>query len=197
MVPPRASLPKAGVSAVDATFGALAFVETEESTWRGVFGVHRQKLLDAVRLSSRGLVKSHQRFSARPRQLCGSRGTRVHWTGSGLVPEETVSNDFPCSCQGAAANGGRSSFWVHGAVFGIINCFGVLYPVIHDLAPDKEQASFHASLVGSLCVGSTFAMSPVASLLADKFGARITVICGGLIGSLGLLLSSWAFKASI
>lgn len=87
-----------------------------------------------------------------------------------------------------------ASFWVHGAVFGIINCFGVLYPVIHDLAPDKEQASFHASLVGSLCVGTTFAMSPVASLLADKFGARITVICGGLIGSIGLLLSSWAFK---
>ncbi|KAH7937327.1 hypothetical protein HPB49_010771 [Dermacentor silvarum] len=87
-----------------------------------------------------------------------------------------------------------ASFWVHGAVFGIINCFGVLYPVIHDLAPDKEQASFHASLVGSLCVGSTFAMSPVASLLADKFGARITVVCGGIIGSVGLLLSSWAFR---
>nr|XP_054922868.1 monocarboxylate transporter 10-like isoform X2 [Dermacentor andersoni] len=87
-----------------------------------------------------------------------------------------------------------ASFWVHGAVFGIINCFGVLYPVIHDLAPDKEQASFHASLVGSLCVGSTFAMSPVASLLADKFGARITVVCGGIIGSVGLLMSSWAFR---
>ncbi|KAK8788746.1 hypothetical protein V5799_021478 [Amblyomma americanum] len=87
-----------------------------------------------------------------------------------------------------------ASFWVHGAVFGIINCFGVLYPVIHDLAPDKEQASFHAALVGSLCVGTTFAMSPVASLLADKFGARIIVVCGGIIGVVGLLLSSWAFK---
>lgn len=87
-----------------------------------------------------------------------------------------------------------ASFWVHGVVFGIINCFGVLYPVIHDLAPDKDQASFHAALVGSLCVGTTFAMSPVASLLADKFGARITVVCGGVIGVVGLLLSSWAFK---
>ncbi|XP_077541928.1 monocarboxylate transporter 10-like [Haemaphysalis longicornis] len=87
-----------------------------------------------------------------------------------------------------------ASFWVHGSVFGIINCFGVLYPTIHDLAPDKDQASFHASLVGSLCVGTTFALSPVASLLADKFGARLTVVCGGLIGTLGLLLSAWAFR---
>ncbi|XP_040076114.3 monocarboxylate transporter 10 [Ixodes scapularis] len=90
-----------------------------------------------------------------------------------------------------------ASFWVHGAVFGLINCFGVLYPEIYRLTEDDERASFHTSLVGSVCVGATFSLSPVASLLADRIGFRSTVISGGLLAASGLLLSSWVLQVPL
>ncbi|CAN7988688.1 unnamed protein product, partial [Ixodes hexagonus] len=90
-----------------------------------------------------------------------------------------------------------ASFWVHGAVFGLINCFGVLYPEVYKLAADDERASFHTSLVGSLCVGVTFSLSPVASLLADRVGIRATVVLGGLLATAGLVLSSCLLKVPL
>jgi MCP family monocarboxylic acid transporter-like MFS transporter 10 len=40
-------------------------------------------------------------------------------------------------------------------------------------------------------VGTTFLLSPISGMLADKFGIRQTVFMGGLIASLGMLLSSF------
>ncbi|XP_011701734.1 PREDICTED: monocarboxylate transporter 10-like, partial [Wasmannia auropunctata] len=45
-------------------------------------------------------------------------------------------------------------------------------------------------LVGSLTIGTTFFLSPVAGILTDKFGIQTTTFVGGAIASVGLLLSS-------
>jgi len=44
--------------------------------------------------------------------------------------------------------------------------------------------------VGSLTIGTTFFLSPVAGILTDKFGIQMTTFVGGVIASTGLLLSS-------
>lgn len=46
------------------------------------------------------------------------------------------------------------------------------------------------ALVGSLTIGTTFFLSPIAGILTDKFGIQTTTFVGGAIASLGLLLSS-------
>lgn len=47
-----------------------------------------------------------------------------------------------------------------------------------------------SALVGSLTIGTTFFLSPIAGILTDKFGIQITTFVGGAIASVGLLLSS-------
>nr|CAD7265404.1 unnamed protein product [Timema shepardi] len=46
------------------------------------------------------------------------------------------------------------------------------------------------ALVGSLAIGTTFFLSPVAGILTDKIGIRTTTFIGGLLASGGMLLSS-------
>lgn len=47
-----------------------------------------------------------------------------------------------------------------------------------------------SALVGSLTIGTTFFLSPIAGILTDKFGIQITTFVGGAIAFVGLLLSS-------
>ena len=42
-----------------------------------------------------------------------------------------------------------------------------------------------------MAVGTTFALSPVSGILADKLGIRLTVFLGSLIAALGMLASSF------
>lgn len=83
------------------------------------------------------------------------------------------------------------SFWIHGVVFGLINSFGVLYVEILNLTDDKEHAASYASLVGSICIGATFFLSAVSSMLTDRFGVRPTVVAGGILATAAVLISSW------
>ena len=64
------------------------------------------------------------------------------------------------------------SFLVNGIVFSIINCFGILFSHLKQSLEEAgdEDASFKCSLVGSLAIGSTFALSFVAGVLVDKVG---------------------------
>ena len=64
------------------------------------------------------------------------------------------------------------SFLVNGIVFSIINCFGILFGHLKESLEEAgdEDASFKCSLVGSLAIGSTFALSFVAGVLVDKVG---------------------------
>lgn len=49
-----------------------------------------------------------------------------------------------------------------------------------------------SALVGSLTLGTTFILSPVAGVITDKIGMRYTVMLGGLFTSSGMFLSSFA-----
>ncbi len=78
----------------------------------------------------------------------------------------------------------------NGVIFGIINSFGVIFVQLKELYAGDDAAT-KASLVGSISVGCTFFLSPVSGILADKLGIRKTVFLGGLVASLGMLLSSF------
>lgn len=47
------------------------------------------------------------------------------------------------------------------------------------------------ALVGSLTVGTTFLMSPIAGVLVDRIGIRTTTFIGGFIATNSLLISSY------
>ncbi|XP_011188117.1 monocarboxylate transporter 10 isoform X2 [Zeugodacus cucurbitae] len=86
-----------------------------------------------------------------------------------------------------------SAFICNGVIFGIINTYGILYALLNDrlLQAGDKEASSKAALVGSLTIGTTFLFSPVAGVLTDKIGLRLTTLIGGLLSAIGLLLSSF------
>lgn len=82
-----------------------------------------------------------------------------------------------------------ASFLCNGVIFGIINSYGVLYVHLKEGYKGDPAAATKASLVGSLAVGTTFLLSPIASILVDKFGIRKTAFTGGFIAFIGKLLN--------
>ncbi|XP_017774176.1 PREDICTED: monocarboxylate transporter 10 isoform X2 [Nicrophorus vespilloides] len=85
------------------------------------------------------------------------------------------------------------SFFCNGILFGVINTYSVLYNEIYENlnAQNVTDASSKAALVGSLAMGTTFMVSPVAGVLTDAIGIRVTTFLGGFIASGGMLLSSF------
>ena len=59
---------------------------------------------------------------------------------------------------------------------------------------NSANAATKASLVGAIAVGATFFLSPVSAMLTDRYGIRKTAISGGLIATLGMLLSSFCLE---
>nr|AZS64102.1 monocarboxylate transporter [Lygus hesperus] len=102
---------------------------------------------------------------------------------------------------GAAAPDGGSRAWLvmigsflcNGLIFGLINTYSVIYSRLHkDLEADQvPDASSKAALVGSLAIGTTFFLSPIAGILTDKIGVRLTTFLGGLLAFVGLFSSSY------
>ncbi|XP_030370865.1 monocarboxylate transporter 10 isoform X2 [Scaptodrosophila lebanonensis] len=86
-----------------------------------------------------------------------------------------------------------SAFLCNGVIFGFINTYGVLHSLLTDRLTEKgdTDASSKAALVGSLTIGTTFLLSPVAGCLTDKIGLRLTTFAGGVLSAGGLLLSSF------
>ncbi|XP_071955205.1 monocarboxylate transporter 10-like [Antedon mediterranea] len=85
-----------------------------------------------------------------------------------------------------------ASTWTNGTVFGILNCFGVL---LIQILTELEGANLTtAALIGSVSIGLTFCLSPLASTLTDIFGCRKTALVGGLLASIGVFASSFATK---
>lgn len=90
-------------------------------------------------------------------------------------------------------------FLTNGILFGICNCFGILYVYFKkelEQAGTKD-ATVIASLVGSLSIGTTFLVSPVAGIMIDSFGLRRTAMLGGIIATVGMLASSFACNNGI
>ncbi|XP_034486231.1 monocarboxylate transporter 10 isoform X1 [Drosophila innubila] len=86
-----------------------------------------------------------------------------------------------------------SAFLCNGVIFGLINTYGVLHKLLTErlTAQGDLEANSKAALVGSLAIGTTFFLSPVAGCLTDKIGLRLTTFTGGMIAAGGLLLSSF------
>lgn len=84
------------------------------------------------------------------------------------------------------------SFTINGVLFSIINTYSLIYPELQKRLTEagETEVSSKAALVGSLTIGTTFFLSPVAGILTDKFGIQTTTFVGGAIASVGLLLSS-------
>lgn len=85
------------------------------------------------------------------------------------------------------------SFTINGILFSIINTYSLIYLELQKRLTDvgESEVSSKAALVGSLTIGTTFFLSPVAGILTDKFGIQITTFVGGAIASGGLFLSSF------
>jgi len=81
----------------------------------------------------------------------------------------------------------------NGIVFGIVNSSGQIFEALVEMyhKQNDPDAATKASLVGSMQIGATFALSPVSGILADKFGIRRTAFFGGFIATLGVFLSSF------
>lgn len=86
-----------------------------------------------------------------------------------------------------------SAFVCNGVIFGIINTYGVIHSLLTDRLAEQgdSAASSKAALVGSLTIGTTFLLSPVAGCLTDKIGLRLTTFLGGVLSAGGLLMSSF------
>ncbi|XP_046404401.1 monocarboxylate transporter 10 isoform X2 [Ischnura elegans] len=86
-----------------------------------------------------------------------------------------------------------ASFLTNGIVFGVMNSYSVIYAVLQAKleAEGVGDASSKASLVGSLTIGCTFALSPVAGVLTDRFGIRPTAVFGGCLAAIGMMASSF------
>ncbi|XP_048505544.1 monocarboxylate transporter 10 isoform X3 [Athalia rosae] len=85
-----------------------------------------------------------------------------------------------------------ASFFINGVLFGIINAYSVVYIKLQAGLQETgdTEASSKAALVGSLTIGTTFLLSPIAGILTDKIGIRLTTFIGGALASGGMLLSS-------
>ena len=51
-----------------------------------------------------------------------------------------------------------------------------------------------AALVGSLTIGTTFFLSFLVGMLADKIGLRLTSVIGGTLATLGMALSAVGYR---
>ncbi len=86
------------------------------------------------------------------------------------------------------------SFLCNGAIFGIINSYGALFVFLKEGYKDDPDSATKASFVGSLAIGMTFLLSPISSIMIDKFGIRRTSILGAVLAFLGMLFSAFSVE---
>ncbi|XP_037080716.1 monocarboxylate transporter 10-like [Pollicipes pollicipes] len=115
-------------------------------------------------------------------------------------PEKRPDGADPPGARDTEKDGGAAgwlvvlvSFLCNGIIFGIVNCYGVLYVALLQKmeANGVANAAFKCSLVGSLCTGLTFLMSAASGVLADQAGLRRTAFFGAILAFVGLLISAF------
>ncbi|XP_011299963.1 monocarboxylate transporter 10 isoform X3 [Fopius arisanus] len=84
------------------------------------------------------------------------------------------------------------SFTINGILFSVINSYSLIFLKLSEILRDagETEVSSKASLVGSLTIGTTFFLSPVAGILTDRIGIQMTTFIGGALAFGGMLLSS-------
>ncbi|XP_020619487.1 monocarboxylate transporter 10-like [Orbicella faveolata] len=73
-------------------------------------------------------------------------------------------------------------------VLGIQNNTGIIYKA---LLEEFKQSKGETSWVVSIGLGMMFLFAPVTSALCERVGCRVVAFCGGLLGVLGFVLSSF------
>jgi len=83
-------------------------------------------------------------------------------------------------------------FLCNGVIFGILNTFGILYVELRQKMEEAgiEDSAFKCSLVGSSAIGTTFFLSFIVGVIADKIGLRLTTVIGGIMCTAGMAISS-------
>ncbi|XP_043485043.1 monocarboxylate transporter 10 isoform X2 [Leptopilina heterotoma] len=89
------------------------------------------------------------------------------------------------------------SFLINGILFSVINSYSPIYGNLKQRLNDAglSDTAEKAAIVGSLQLGTTFGMSPVAGILTKKIGLPVTTFLGGLIASLGVLISAFVLDS--
>ncbi|KAL4220520.1 Mct1p [Mactra antiquata] len=79
-----------------------------------------------------------------------------------------------------------ASFMIHVIADGIVYSFGIFYiEFLNYYKGGKGETAW----VGSLVPGVTLSVGPVASILTNKYGCRVTTIAGAIIAAAGFVLS--------
>lgn len=104
------------------------------------------------------------------------------------IPEVMIKEEAECPDGGYGWVICLAAAVIQFVIFGIHNNFGVLYThLMRDLKVDPTEGAW----VGSLAFGMNFLCGPIASSLCQRYGCRLVASVGGLIGVLGLLLTSF------
>lgn len=81
------------------------------------------------------------------------------------------------------------SFMIHVIADGIVYSFGIFYMEFLDY---YKGGKGETAWVGSLVPGVTLTVGPLASILTNKYGCRVTTIAGAIIAAAGFILSLFA-----
>ncbi|KAF9436349.1 hypothetical protein BGZ76_004209 [Entomortierella beljakovae] len=75
---------------------------------------------------------------------------------------------------------------------GYVSIYGIFQSKYDDIYRDKGASASSISFVGSLAVGFQFGFTIISGPVMNRFGHKAILWSGTIIGSLGLLLASWA-----
>ncbi|GJJ72382.1 hypothetical protein EMPS_04739 [Entomortierella parvispora] len=78
------------------------------------------------------------------------------------------------------------------AAIGYVSIYGIFQSVYQDIYGAKGESQSSISFIGSLAVGFQFGFTLIAGPVMNRYGHKVILWSGCIIGSLGLLLASWA-----
>ncbi|ORZ17537.1 major facilitator superfamily domain-containing protein [Lobosporangium transversale] len=78
------------------------------------------------------------------------------------------------------------------AAIGYVSIYGIFQSQYTDIYAAKGASASSVSFVGSLAVGFQFGFTIISGPVMNRFGYKVVLWSGTIVGSLGLLLASWA-----
>ncbi|XP_033729109.1 monocarboxylate transporter 12-like [Pecten maximus] len=108
---------------------------------------------------------------------------------------DTTDETSDCEKSVQPPDGGRgwvvtiSSFFICMVVDGVNGIFGIFYP---ELLSAFGGSKGKTQISSSAMFGTLLVLAPVSGVLMEKYGHRKVAICGGLISSTGLFLSTFS-----
>ncbi|VTJ65964.1 Hypothetical predicted protein [Marmota monax] len=119
------------------------------------------------------------------RRICNPRVSSVRsWWQTVMTPKPPGPPDGGWGWVVAAA-----AFAVNGLSYGLLRSLGLALP---DLAEHFDRSAQDTAWVSALALAMQQAASPVGSALSTRWGARPVVMVGGVLTSLGFVLSAFA-----